>query len=204
VARDPGRRGVIELELKAVVPDPAALRRRLREAGAAAGFAGFMHDRRLDRDGELLARGEVLRVRRSVTPGGDRVEVAWKGPVAEDRGYKRREELALAVAGGDAAEDLLAALGYAAVEAIDRYVEYYDVGGATVRLEWYPRMDVLVEVEGAPAAIERAVAATGLPRRAFTAEPLAAFVARWEARAGHPAATSAAALGAEAPAWAPR
>lgn len=191
---------MIELEVKAVVPDPAAVRRSLVEAGAVAGFAGLMHDRRLDREGALLARDEVLRVRRYMEPEGHRVRVSWKGPVSVDRGYKRRPEIEYEVSGGQA-EALFEALGYRVVEAIDRYVEYYSLEGATIRLEWYPRMDVLLEIEGTPEAIERAAAATGLPRQAFTADPLVAFVARWEAREGRPAATALAQLGGEAPSW---
>lgn len=191
---------MIELELKAVVPDPAAVRRSLVEAGAVAGFAGFMHDRRFDREGALLARDEVLRVRRFVEPEGHRVRVSWKGPVSVDRGYKRRPEIEYDVSGGQV-EAVFEALGYRVVEAIDRYVEYYSLEGATIRLEWYPRMDVLLEIEGAPEAIERAVAATGLPREAFTADALVGFVARWEAREGRPAATALAQLGGEPPSW---
>jgi len=56
-----------------------------------------------------------------------------------------------------------------------------------IRLERYPRMDLLLEVEGDPAGIERAVALTGLPRAAFTADPLAEFVRRYELRTGETA-----------------
>ena len=180
---------MIELELKAVVADPAALRTRLLAAGAAPGFRGRMEDRRFDRQGELLARDEVLRVRRFFPDDGPpRARVSWKGPVSVDRGYKRRPELEYEVASGGAAVDLVFdALGYRLVEAIDRTVEYFDLGQATVRIEWYPRMDVLVEVEGAPEAIEAAARVSGIPREAFTAEPLVAFVARYEAREGRPA-----------------
>jgi hypothetical protein len=48
-------------------------------------------------------------------------------------------------------------------------------------------MDVLVEVEGEAAAIERVVAASGIPRNEFTAEPLVEFVRRFEERTGTPA-----------------
>lgn len=195
---------MIELELKAVVPDPPALRRRLASAGAVPGFAGLMHDRRFDRGGELLGRDEVLRTRRYVEPGGDRVRVSWKGPVSVDRGYKRRRELEYEVAGAGSAEAVFEALGYRVVEAIDRYVEYFALDAATLRLEWYPRMDVLLEVEGTPEAIERAVAASGLPREAFSADALVAFVARWEARERRRAATAVAALGDEPPTWTAR
>lgn len=49
-------------------------------------------------------------------------------------------------------------------------------------------MDDLVEVEGAPNAIERAIAVIGLPREAFTSERLFEFVRRWEERTGESAA----------------
>jgi hypothetical protein len=37
---------------------------------------------------------------------------------------------------------------------------------------------------GAPAAIERAIAASGIPRSEFTADPLAEFVRRFEEKSG--------------------
>jgi predicted adenylyl cyclase CyaB len=190
---------VIELEVKAVVPDPAALAERLRAAGAAAGFAGLMEDRRFDRDGELAARGESLRIRRYGPASSP--QITWKGPTSMDRGYKERRELEVAVGGDDPVDELLHALGFRVVESIDRYVEYWELAGATIRLEWYPRMDVLVEIEGHPAAIERAAAATGIPRAEFRADALPAFVARFEAREQRRAATALADLGGDPPSW---
>jgi adenylate cyclase class IV len=174
-----------ELELKAVVPDPDSLRARLLAAGGRLRFRGRMSDRRYDRLGELGARDEVLRVRSyEETAGGHaRTILGWKGPTQRSpEGYKRREEHEVAVAGDPHA--LLGALGYAPVHAIDRDVEVYDLGGATARLERYPDMDILLEVEGAPESIERALVATGIERAAFTAESLAEFVRRFEARTG--------------------
>jgi adenylate cyclase class IV len=176
-----------ELELKAVIPDPAALRGRLLEAGAVMRFRGAMSDRRYDRAGELAGRDEVLRVRTYVSPDG-RAEVVlgWKGRTGAARGgYKRREEIEIGVASPPHA--LLAALGYQVVHAIDRDVEVFDLGGATIRLEHYPAMDPLLEVEGQPEAIERAIGATGIDRAAFTADSLAEFVRRYELRTGQSA-----------------
>jgi hypothetical protein len=59
-----------------------------------------------------------------------------------------------------------------------------------VRFEQYPRMDVLLEVEGSPDAIEDAIAATGIPRALFSDERLLDFVARFEERTGLDAALS--------------
>jgi predicted adenylyl cyclase CyaB len=178
-----------ELELKAVISDPDAFRARLRAAGAVPRFSGRMTDLRYDRAGELATRDEVLRVRTFHHPDGVEAILAWKGPTMRSPdGYKLREEIELPVSRASADPGrLLAALGYQPVHAIERDVEVYRLGGATVRLETYPRMDVLLEVEGDPAAIEQAIAASGIPRSEFTAESLIEFVRRYEERSGQPA-----------------
>ena len=45
-------------------------------------------------------------------------------------------------------------------------------------------MDPLVEVEGFPAAIEKAIAVIGLPRDGYTTDRLTDFVLRYETRTG--------------------
>ena len=185
--------GRIELELKAVVPDPARVRAALLAAGARGSFQGMLQDRRYDRGGVLMARDEVLRVR--TYRGGDgavRAQLGWKGPTGRTKeGYKRREERELDIAEGPPAP-FLEALGFAPVHAIDRYIESYELYGGHARLEWYPRMDVLMEVEGEGTGIERIIATTGLPRNTFTSEALAAFTGRYDAL--HPGAPSLIAL----------
>jgi predicted adenylyl cyclase CyaB len=178
-----------ELELKAVVRDPDGFRRRLQGAGATARFVGRMTDVHYDRAGELAIRDEVVRVRTFHHPDG-RMEstLAWKGPTMRSpEGYKLREEFELPVSGSADPARLLRALGYLPVHTIEREVEIYRLAEATARLEIYPRMDVLLEVEGEPAAIERAIEASGIPRAEFTAEPLVDFVRRFEERSGRPA-----------------
>jgi predicted adenylyl cyclase CyaB len=178
-----------ELELKAVVPDPGAFRARLRAAGAVPRFMGRMTDLRYDRAGELATRDEVLRVRTLHHPDGDESILAWKGPAMRSPdGYKLRQEIEVPVSRPSADPGrLLAALGYQPVHAVEREVEVYRLGDATARLETYPHMDVLLEVEGEPAAIEHAIAASGIPRREFTSESLADFVRRFEERSGQAA-----------------
>jgi len=193
-----------ELELKAIVPDPAALRRRLTAAGARCAFRGLMEDRRYDRDGTLIARDEVLRVRRFLhADGAVEAELTWKGPTRRSAGgYKLREELSCRVApGSDSPGRIFEALGYTVAQAIDRWVEVFELGGAALRVEWYPRMDVLLEVEGSPDAIEAAIRTTGLPRDGFSAEALVDFVRRYDARGPKPAVLAVADLSDERPAW---
>jgi len=184
-----------ELELKARVDDPAALERALRRAGATDVFQGTMIDRRYDRRDELAARDEVLRLRiyrpEGSPPAPAYGVLGWKGPMSVRNGYKHRAERETRVADPEAAVAILGGLGYEVVMRIDRTISEFAFAGASVRLEHYPAMDVLVEVEGAPEAIERAVAATGLGRDRFLPEALPYFVTDYERRTGRRARVSA-------------
>jgi adenylate cyclase class IV len=178
-----------ELEVKARVDDPAALQRALERAGARIEFRGAMLDRRFDRAGELEARDEVLRMR--IFRPGDGAPafgvLGWKGPRSQRGQYRHRPEVEARVSDADAVVSVLECLGFAVSLRIDRTVAVYRLGQAVLRVEWYPAMDVLLEVEGAPAEIERAISATGLPRDRFFPESLPHFVAAYEARTGRPA-----------------
>lgn len=184
-----------ELEVKARVTDVAALRRALRRAGARLEFHGRMSDRRYDHSGRLARRDDVLRLRVYRPDGrGEQAShavLAWKGAAStrggRGGGYRLRAELEIGVADPDAMDLLLSRLRFRVSKKIDRRIEVYRLGAATLRLERYPRMDTLLEVEGPPAAIERAVAATGLPRERFLAESLPHFVAAYRRRTGRKA-----------------
>lgn len=190
---------MIEREIKAIVTDPAAVAARLVSAGATREFRGLMTDRRFDRDWALTAKEEVLRLRRyHAEDRPPRVVLGWKGPVAIERDAKLREEIEVETTGD--IDGLLRALGYHEVHVIDRFVEIYRHGDAVVRLEWYPRMDVLIEVEGSEPAIAATVAVLGIPRAAYSADALTAFVARYRLAGGNPA-LSLAELGDAPPSW---
>ena len=181
-----------ELELKARITDVAGLRRALRAAGARLEFRGRMTDLRFDRARELIRRDHVLRLR-VYRPAGRQAAAAllgWKGPASARRGYRHRRELECGVANPDAIRFLLGRLRYRVTLAIDRRVEVYRLGGAVLRLERYPRMDTLLEVEGRPAAIERAVKAIGLPRERFRSDSLPYFTRAYRRRTGRPARLS--------------
>jgi adenylate cyclase class 2 len=186
---------VLEVELKSVVDDQARRRAAVEHAGATLVFTGRLEDRRYDTpDRTLSARDEVLRLRTYRSRTESRAELDWKGPTRREDGYKMREELDVHVGEPEALAGILQRLGYVVTIAIDRVIVQYELGGAMVRFERYPRMDDLVEVEGTPDQIERAVAALGLPREGFTSERLPDFVRRYEARTGQQAALSDAEL----------
>lgn len=181
-----------ELELKARVDDPDAVRRALLAAGAELTYRGAMMDRRFDRRGRLERRDQVVRLR--VYHPADRSPewgvLGWKGPVRQQGRYRLREEWESRVADPKAVLVTLRHMGYKVSVRVDRAIEQYRLGDATLRLEWYPSMDVLMEVEGSPDAIERAIASTGIPRDAFLPESLPYFTAAYEERTGRVARVS--------------
>ena len=180
-----------EVELKSVVDDVDACRRRLEGAGARLTFEGRLEDRRYDdADGRLGDADQLLRVRSFGGADGGRATLEWKGPTRYEDGYKVREEISVEAADASSVHTLLERLGYAVAVEIDRDVAQYVLDRATIRFERYPHMDVLVEVEGPPEAIERAIEALGIPRERFSADRLATFMARFEARTGNRAIVS--------------
>jgi adenylate cyclase class IV len=178
-----------ELELKARIENPEAVRSAVIAAGAQLVYRGAMLDRRFDRKGRLQKRDEVVRLRvfRPADRSGEWGILGWKGRVGKRDGYRHREEWESRVDDPRAALVVLRRLGYKIVLRIDRAVEQFRLREATLRLEWYPAMDVLLEVEGAPDDIERAIAATGLPRDLFLPESLSYFTAAFEKRTGRTA-----------------
>jgi predicted adenylyl cyclase CyaB len=179
-----------EVELKSVVNDVTAARKLVEVAGGRLVFEGRLHDRRYDRpDRSLVLRDEVLRLRiYKPDTGVSEAHIDWKGPTEYAAGFKVRDEISTAATNADALATILDRLGYIVIREIDRDISQYDLDGAVIRFEQYPDMDVLVEVEGVPASIERAIEATGLARSGFTSERLPEFVARFEARTGRRAA----------------
>jgi predicted adenylyl cyclase CyaB len=180
-----------EVELKSVVSDEESCRRRVEEAGGRVVFRGSLADRRYDtKDARLSAADEMLRVRTYDGDGTRRATLEWKGPTRLEGGYKVRDEIVANATDASALAAILDRLGYAVIGEIDRDVVQYELERATVRFERYPRMDPLVEVEGSPEDIERAIDTLGLPRGGFSTDRLFAFVARFEARTGERAAIS--------------
>ncbi len=157
-----------EVELKAVLSDPGTARMRLLSVGAIVRFRGAMSDRRYDRNGELAARDEVLRLRTfRDADGPSSAVIGWKGPTRRSpEGYKERDEIELGVGeahGAPAA--FLAALGYE-VDARHRPLG----GGLRPRRRGRAAGELPADGSiwsrwrGDPPAIERAVAVLGIPR----------------------------------------
>jgi adenylate cyclase class 2 len=178
-----------EVELKGVIADPDAAIASIRAAGGESVLQGRLSDTRYDTaDRALLARDHVLRLRELSGGTGSHASIDWKGPTTYADGYKVREELSSTVGDAAALAAILDGLGYVQIREIHREIWQFKLSGAVVRVERYPRMDALMEIEGEPAAIEAAIAGLKLPRAGFTPERLTDFVARFEARTGQRAA----------------
>src|SRR5439155_1153779 len=196
-----GRRALVGLLTGNVAPGAAL---KLRSAGLDAarfrvGAYGSDSARRADLPAVAAARATALTGARFA--GSDVILVGdtpadgapaygvlgWKGPPSQRGMYRHRAEAEARVAAPDSVVTILEQLGFAVSLRIDRHVEVYRLGRAVLRLEWYPAMDVLLEVEGEPPDIELAITATGLARERFLPESLPYFVAQYEARTGRAA-----------------
>lgn len=175
-----------ELKARLTVPVEEA-RRRLADAGWELLLEGEMSDRLLDTpDGRLFAADEVLRVRRITGErGAVRTILTWKGPTRYENGLKVRDELETTAEDANAMTALFTRLGFSTVAlAIDRRIAVYGTDSVHVRIEQYPDMDTLIEIEGEPDAIERRIGDIGLPRSAWVPWRLQEFVGDYEARTG--------------------
>jgi len=180
-----------EVELKSVVDDITVRRSLVEAAGGRLVYSGRLTDVRYDLpDRSLMARDHVLRLRVYEAAAGGQANLDWKGETRYEGGFKVRDEISTSAGDADALAAILERLGYVSVMKIERHIAQYDLHGSVVRFEEYPDMDTLVEVEGSPEQIERAIEAIGLPRNGFTVERLVDFVARFEARTGRQASIS--------------
>ena len=187
-----------EVELKSVVEDVKAAREAVEKAGGKPMFEGRLIDLRYgDTSGRMVANDHVLRLRIYESDGKREGHLDWKGPTRYEDGYKVREELSTSAGDPESLARMLGNLGYVVILEIERVIAQYELKGAIVRFEEYPRMDPLVEVEGSPAAIEEAIESIGLARGGFTSWRLPEFVAQFEARTGQRAALSARELAGE-------
>ncbi|MBK7215577.1 MAG: CYTH domain-containing protein [Candidatus Promineofilum sp.] len=136
----------VEVEVKFLVDDLEAVRRRLVAAGATTG-APRVHERnvRFDTaDGALLARQALLRLRQD-----SRVRLTYKGLSDQDAGSeaKIREEIELTVEEFDRMALIFARLGFGAVQSYEKYRQTFHWRDVEVVLDEMP-FGNFVELEG--------------------------------------------------------
>ena len=151
----------VEVEVKFLVDDLDAVRRRLLAAGGTAG-APRVYERnvRFDTaDERLLARQALLRLRQDT-----RVRLTYKGLSAQDVASeaKIREEIELTVDDFDRLALIFDRLGFGAVQTYEKYRATFHLGDVEVVLDEMP-FGHFVELEGpSDASLKTAAAALGL------------------------------------------
>jgi adenylate cyclase class 2 len=137
-------KGSLEREIKFPGVELDKLRGRLAELEAERmGPAAFEDNWILDRNGELLASGRILRLRTD----GQRARLTFKGPLTIEGNMKVREEREVEIENADEAQALFANLGYSVVRRYQKMREEWQLGGVTIALDHTPIGD-FAEFEG--------------------------------------------------------
>jgi adenylate cyclase, class 2 len=134
----------LEKEIKFPGVELEKLRERLIELEAErVGPPAFEDNWILDRDGELLSAGQILRLR---TDGG-RARLTFKGPMRLEGNMKVREEREVDIENAEEARALFENLGYHVVRRYQKVREEWHLGGVTIALDHTPIGD-FAEFEG--------------------------------------------------------
>jgi len=138
------RKGSLEREIKFPGVELDKLRGRLAELEAERlGPAAFEDNWILDKNGELLSSGRILRLRTD----GQRARLTFKGPLSLEGNMKVREEREVEIENADEARSLFENLGYGVVRRYQKMREEWQLGGVTIALDHTPIGD-FAEFEG--------------------------------------------------------
>lgn len=137
-------KGGFEREIKFPGVELEKLRERLSDLEAERlGPAAFEDNWILDRQGELVVSGRILRLRTD----GQRARLTFKGPVHMEGNLKVREEREVDVGDADETRSLLENLGFTVVRRYQKMREEWQLGGVTIALDHTPIGD-FAEFEG--------------------------------------------------------
>jgi adenylate cyclase class 2 len=171
----------VEIEAKMRVDDLAAVRERLRNAGARRTGEVVEENIFFDApDHALRSAGSGLRLRRNrdVTSGKDHFVLTFKGPRQASE-LKVREEIETAIRSRDAMIAILARLGYRQELSFEKRRETWELSGCHVELDELPQIGRFVEIEGPDeATVIRVRESLGLGDAQLIKEPYVAMVAR--------------------------
>ena len=150
----------LEVEVKFLLSDRAALRQRLLAAGAELARPRlFERNVRFDTAGEKLRRQwQLLRLRQD-----DRARLTFKGEPPQEVASeaKVREELETVVGDFNTTAAILERLGFVPQQVYEKYRETFRLGDVEVVLDEMPFGD-FAELEGEESAIQAAAAALSL------------------------------------------
>ena len=183
----------LEIERKYLHVDFGRLRLALAAAGAEDLGAHFESNVVYDTpELSLWAAGKLLRVRSQEWPGRTRHELTLKFPVAASGAFKAREERELQVESAAVMGSVLMGLGFVAAARYEKVRSVWRLaqdapGGAPmlVELDELPFARV-VELEGAPAALDTVAALLGLDKYEISTKSYHALHQEWRSAQGLP------------------
>lgn len=169
----------MEVEIKFIVDDLAALEEKLRAAGFCV-VTPRTHEMNVlyDRDGELRAQGEVLRLREY----GGRWTFTHKSKGSDGR-HKQRVEHESEVKDGAAVERILQALGFEASFRYEKFRTEWTDGQGEVVVDETP-IGTIAEIEGSPEWIDATAAKLGVSPEQYITKSYAVLFYEWRQRTG--------------------
>ncbi len=177
-----------EKELRGKIDDLNKFRDQLNIAGAKMSKKGFMQDYYFDNPFlNLKSKNQKLRIR---AIDYKLIQLCWKGPISVDKQTKIREEIEVGVKNVEPLIKIFEKLGFQNTRFYERYFETYLLYDVKIRIEQFPIMDILVEIEGEQHLINRAVTHLNISKDVFGPKTLVSFIKEYEIRNGTPAKLS--------------
>lgn len=177
-----------EKELRGKIDDLNKFRDQLNIAGAKMSQKGFMQDYYFDNPFlNLKSKNQKLRIR---AIDYKLIQLCWKGPISVDKQTKIREEIEVGVKNVEPLIKIFEKLGFQNTRFYERYFETYLLYDVKIRIEQFPIMDILFEIEGEQHLINRAVTHLNISKDVFGPKTLVSFIKEYEIRNGTPAKLS--------------
>lgn len=146
----------METEVKIEMADLDAIRDRLRAHGARHLSTVDEDNRYFDRNGELEALDQSLRLRKD-----ERARLTWKGPSTFRDGIVVRPEVEVTVSSFDDLAEILGRLGFRPTERLAKHRETWTLDGVEIALDSLS-FGHFVELEGDHRSIDRVARELGL------------------------------------------
>jgi adenylate cyclase class 2 len=137
-----------EIEAKLKIDSPADIEHRLAELGAQFVAQRLQRDAYFnDTHSTIAKKDRCLRLRRESVNKTKRFILSHKGARQKDN-FKKRQEIEVEVADGDATEELLSALGYKQVLLFEKRRRLWMFADCIIALDELPLLGFFVEIEG--------------------------------------------------------
>ncbi len=168
-----------EVEIKFRIDDLKRVQQRLREAGFREQTPRTHEMNTLyDRDGELRAKGQLLRLR----DYGGKWTLTYKAKAVNAR-HKTREELETKVGDGEQMEQIIRALGYQPSFRYEKFRSEWTDGNGHVVLDETPIGD-FGEIEGKPDWIDQIARKLEITDDKFITQSYTELFFSWQRKTG--------------------